>query len=209
MFIELVDLLRCIHAHEESWLVASVDDMVGRDIVAGTLGCPVCRAEYPIRAGVADFGGWASPSVGAGAVDPERAMRLAAALDLTDPRAVAVLHGDYAALAPLIRSFAPTRLLLVNPAVAVGPLPELSVLIGARVALAPNGVRGLALDATADAPTIAALLRAVAPGGRVAGPAALPIPNGVRELARDEELWVAEREGAPMLELHRGPRRAQ
>ena len=52
MFVELVDLLRCPRPHEDTWLVAAAEAMSGRHIVRGTLGCPVCEAEYPIRDGV-------------------------------------------------------------------------------------------------------------------------------------------------------------
>src|SRR5688572_33340449 len=64
VFIELIDSLRCPVDHDESWLVASIVERSGRDIVAGTLGCPVCRAEYPIRDSIAVFGGgaFASPA---------------------------------------------------------------------------------------------------------------------------------------------------
>ena len=48
MFIELVDSLRCPNDHAETWLVATCDAMRGRDIVTGTLGCPICRAQYAI-----------------------------------------------------------------------------------------------------------------------------------------------------------------
>ena len=40
MFVELVDLLRCPHAHEDSWLVAAADETADRHIVHGSLGCP-------------------------------------------------------------------------------------------------------------------------------------------------------------------------
>src|SRR6476620_4400515 len=55
MFIELVDALRCPNTHEESWLVASADRMEARHIVSGSLGCPICKSEFPIRDGVVDF----------------------------------------------------------------------------------------------------------------------------------------------------------
>ena len=55
MFIELVDSLRCVNVHEDTWLVAAVARMDGRHIVDGTLGCPLCRREYPIRDGVGWF----------------------------------------------------------------------------------------------------------------------------------------------------------
>jgi len=36
------------------------------------------------------------------------------------------------------------------------------------------------------------IVRAVRLGGRVLAPATVPIPDGLRELARDDEEWVAE-----------------
>src|SRR3954452_9680362 len=92
MFIELVDALRCPAGHEERWLVAAPPRMESRHIVDGTLGCPVCKAEYPIRDGVADFRRGAG-YVPTGAAHPsaESAMRLAAMLDLADSQGYAVL----------------------------------------------------------------------------------------------------------------------
>src|SRR5690348_14655364 len=112
MFLPLVDVLRCPVVHEETWLVASIDRAEDRDIITGALGCPQCLAEYPIRDGIVDFGGANLPAYRApGESD---AMRLAAALDLTDARMTAVLHGSWASEAPLIRGFSPAQLLLIN-----------------------------------------------------------------------------------------------
>ena len=55
MFIELVDSLRCIVPHDDTWLVASVGRMDGRHVIDGTLGCPVCHRQFPIRDGAAWF----------------------------------------------------------------------------------------------------------------------------------------------------------
>ena len=55
MFIELIDALRCVQPHEPTWLVASIERAEGRYIERGVLGCPICRAEYPVIDGVADF----------------------------------------------------------------------------------------------------------------------------------------------------------
>ena len=57
MFLELVDSLRCVRAHEDSWLVARADELVARHIVRGALGCPICEARYAVRNGIADFTG--------------------------------------------------------------------------------------------------------------------------------------------------------
>src|SRR5262245_47598274 len=56
VFIPLVDSLRCIAGHEDTWLVASIERSEERDIRHGFLGCPICFAEYPIRDGIAYFG---------------------------------------------------------------------------------------------------------------------------------------------------------
>ena len=48
MFIELTDHLRCPADHDESFLVLLPLDLAGRDVVQGTLGCPVCQREYAI-----------------------------------------------------------------------------------------------------------------------------------------------------------------
>src|SRR5512140_104168 len=98
MLIPLVDALRCIRPHEDTWLVASIDRAEDRDIIEGTLGCPSCLAEYPIHDGVVHFDAVARPAYRAPTEDD--ALRLAAALDLVDPRTTAVLHGSWGAYAP-------------------------------------------------------------------------------------------------------------
>ena len=55
MFIELIDQLRCINPHEDTWLVASFKTVSNRFVLEGSLGCPACSAQYPIRDGIADF----------------------------------------------------------------------------------------------------------------------------------------------------------
>src|SRR4051812_2830577 len=113
MFLPLVDSLRCPIVHEETWLVASIDRVDDRDIITGSLGCPQCLAEYPIHDGIVEFGDDVSlPAYRA--PDDADAMRLAAALDLTDVRMTAVLQGTWASHAPLMRGFSPSQLLLVN-----------------------------------------------------------------------------------------------
>ena len=42
MFIELTDHLRCPADHEEAFLVLLPDQMDGRAVRGGALGCPVC-----------------------------------------------------------------------------------------------------------------------------------------------------------------------
>lgn len=215
MFIELVDALRCPIAHEESWLVVAADRLVARHILEGTLGCPVCSAEYPIHDGVVDFtrGGHqnAVPRVAASA---DLAVRLAAFLGLGDASGFATLTGGWGAHALSLRAIVECPLLLIDPPADVDATPGLSIIRTAGpLPLATGSTRGIALDMPDlhgdHAARVASAVRAAKAGGRVVGPASLPLPDGLRELARDEALWVAEREAhaSPLVSLH--VRRAQ
>ena len=191
----VVDLLRCPRAHDETWLVASIDRAVDRDIVTGTLGCPICMAEYPIRDGIVSFDEAAvaarSPANGAREDD---AVRLAAALDLTDARMTALLHGAWGAYAPILRGLTPAQLLLVNPPVGITSGDGVSIIrVSGTLPLARGSMAGVAVDDDASGPMLESLVSAVRPGGRVLGRIRLPIPSGVAELAHDEDVWVAER----------------
>jgi uncharacterized protein YbaR (Trm112 family) len=205
MFIELVDALRCPNAHEESWLVAAARRMEARHIVEGTLGCPVCAAEYPIHHGVADFRRTPAP-VGAArtAADADTAARLAALLDLTDAGGFAVILGEWGVHAALLQALAETPLLLVNPPADVEGAPGISVLRCDDVLpLAAAAARGTAISEASPA-LVDAATRMTKAGGRLVAPVSIPVPDGVRELARDGAWWVGEREKAPLplLSLH-------
>ena len=202
MFIELVDDLRCPRPHEETWLVASADRTDQRDIVEGTLGCPICHAEYPIRAGVVWFADLQTPALRPSptpAIDPELALRLAAFLDLSGAEGFAVLAGSWGPAAPLLRDLVPTHLVVLNAAGEVATGGGVSALqIASGIPLADATCRGVALDVHhADAPHLSAAIRVLRPRGRLVAPAATPLPPGVAELARDDRLWVAERVAEP------------
>src|SRR5881392_4231822 len=115
MFIELIESLRCPNAHEPSALVASVSRVLERHILDGTLGCPVCGAEFRIDNGIARF---AEPLSRPGRVEPsdEAAMRLAAFLELTDGRGFALLCGAWAGHAERLRRLVETSVVFVNAA---------------------------------------------------------------------------------------------
>ncbi|MDB4875216.1 MAG: hypothetical protein JWM41_1662 [Gemmatimonadetes bacterium] len=190
MFVPLVDILRCVNPHEETWLVASIERAEDRDILAGMLGCPTCLAEYPIRDGVVYF---VERQPAAAAVQPSEAeaVRLAATLDLTDARMTAVLHGAWAAHAQLVRGMSPAELLLLNAPAGMVSGDGVSLLVADIAPLAQGSVDAVAVDATADAATIESLLRSLRGKGRMLGPVSMPIPDGLVELARDDEVWVA------------------
>jgi hypothetical protein len=205
MFIELVDALRCPVPHEESWLVAAATRMAFRHIVDGTLGCPVCRAEYPVTRGVVDFRRAPHGLLPAGtAPDEEQATRLAAFLDLTDRIGFAVLLGPWSVQAPLLRALVETPLIVVDPPGGTEGEPGISAIrCDGVLPLAAGAARGIAVDGGSDA-RIASAVRATRPKGRLVAPASIALPEGVTELARDEAVWVAERQAvaSPLVSLH-------
>jgi uncharacterized protein YbaR (Trm112 family) len=195
MFLPLVDVLRCPVVHEETWLVASIDRADDRDIITGALGCPQCLAEYPIRDGIVHFA--ADVRLPAyRAADESDAMRLAAGLDLTEARMTAVLHGTWTSHAPLIRGFSPAQLLLVNAPAGITTGDGLSLVRALRAPLASASVNAAAFDADATPEMIASLITSLRPTGRLLGPARVPVPAGLTELARDDEVWVAQSSAA-------------
>jgi uncharacterized protein YbaR (Trm112 family) len=199
MFIELVDMLRCPNGHEESWLVLAADRTDGRDVMEGTLGCPICQAEYPIVAGVARFGG---PPVGrASPPDASESLRLAALLDLRDARGYAILVGATGNHAPGMRELTDVQLLLVDPAAGIdmgNGLSGLTTNPASVLPVAAASARAIALDDGATPALLDAALTVLAPGGRLLAPVRLPLPEEASELARDDRHWLAERLRTPV-----------
>ena len=199
MLIELVDVLRCPRPHEETWLVASADRTERRRIVDGTLGCPICRAEYPIRGGVADFAGGSASRASSGfaQVSPDDAMRLAALLDLTPGPGFAVLFGSWGRYAAELTALTPVPLLLVNPPENVGAGDGVSVILAGDVLpLASGKARAAAIDPALGVPPAVAA-DTVRARGRVVAPSNVDPIQGTREIARDARAWVAERDAQP------------
>jgi threonine dehydrogenase-like Zn-dependent dehydrogenase len=87
--------------------------------------------------------------------------------------------------------------------VALGNAPHPSWLAGVlhsgpRWPLAARQAAAVALDAAHATPAqLAQAVRVLRPGGRLVAPAWAPLPEGVRELARDATEWVAEAAGSP------------
>ena len=207
MFIELVDALRCPRPHEESWLVLAATRIEARHVQEGALGCPVCHGEYPIRDGIADFRLDASPD-GAGrthsaqaesrSIEAVSADHLAALLDLGDALGFVVLVGAWGRrAADLLELEVVPPLLIIDPPDDVRIVPGTSgVRAAATLPLAAGAARAVAADDT-DATRLASAVHVTRTGGRIVAPAAASVPEGVRELARSAEVWVAEREAPP------------
>ena len=207
MFIELVDALRCPRTHEESWLVLATSRIVARHIREGTLGCPVCRAEYPIRDGIVDLrlDRTAASGVRAGqpadapqTTDGVPADHLAAMLNLGDALGFAVLVGAWGRHARALLELAQ-----VPPLLLVDPPPDVEMISGLSgvraddaLPLAAGAARAVAVDDDGAVRRESAA-KSTRAGGRVVAPAHAVVPDGVRVLARDARVWVGEREAPP------------
>lgn len=228
MFIELIETLRCPNPHEDSWLVGAFDRLEDRDVRAGRLGCPVCRAEYRIIDGVVDFQGEAaaSPSpelaraasstmsagVSAAPSQPigaDAALRLAAMLDLASPGGLIVLEGEWGRAGSMLTSLIESQLLLVDPPPGVAERERLSAIrSGGTIPVAGGSCRGIALYSAAGAGRLApSAVKALRARGRLVAPAGVPLPDEVQELARDATWWVAERTSPPPSLVPLGSRR--
>ena len=119
------------------------------------------------------------------------------------PRVNAVL-GEWGAIAGELATLVETPLILVDPPIAVTGAPGISVLrCDGEIPLATGAARAIAIDA-GGAARAASAVRVTRARGRVLAPVVLPVPEGVRELARDAHLWVGEREpiASPIVTLH-------
>ena len=197
MFVELIESLRCPRSHEESALVASATRTDDRHIVEGLLGCPVCGVEFCVANGVAYFDEPVEPTP-LERSDPETGMRLAAFLELTDRRGFAVLCGRWSAHVDYVLRLTDTPLVLLNPPSDVAVDSVAGAVIARHVCpFAPRSARAAALDALGDDRLMESVSRAVRPGGRVLGPTSLRVTTDVTEIARDERIWVGEKNAAP------------
>lgn len=200
MFIELLDLLRCPKPHDDTWLVASFKTVSNRFVETGTLGCPICSAQYPIEDGVADFTeGVTSPSceeqrAAASHRREELATRAGAFLDATEPGATVVLGGVWSYAAEELSNLAQVRVLAINPAPGVKETASVGLVrVAADIPLAADSCLGVAVDAWFNTKIVPAAARVVRPGGRVVGPATMPPPGEVVVLAQDDDYWVARK----------------
>ncbi len=209
MFIELLELLRCPSDHDESRLIVAAERTESRHIMEGTLGCPVCGAEFRIENGVALFGEPLRVVVTEGSA-PETAMRLAAFLDLTDARGFAILVGTWCAHADQIHRLTETPLVLVNPPVDVVADAAAIIRTQSVIPFAKGSARAVALDQFSE-PLATSAIESVRDAGRVVGRSSLAVPPHVTEIARDDLLWVGEKTAAPesaprLVNLARGGR---
>ena len=228
---DLLDALRCPALHEESWLVAMVQRADGPILIEAELACPLCGAEYRVQQGEAwfraDSGSIEHRSVSAA---PARAdvERLAAQLGVMGGLAPVLLSGRYASMAAdyatltgapvVIITAAADETFTEHPAVSVLRIDRglplgASTLAAAAFDVAPEvGPSDASASASASASALLAqVARAVRVGGRMLAPQSIvPMPavsSMLRELARDDDEWVAELTSATsgLVSLRRSP----
>jgi uncharacterized protein YbaR (Trm112 family) len=196
VFIELTEHLKCPAPHEVRHLILVPDRMERRMVMEGTVGCPVCRREYPVREGIVRFGPAARPSPSA-PVDASRADAVRALLGLSNPGGYAVLVGSACTLAaPLGALMGGVHLIGINPPAAVESTLPVSLLEhDAALPLRDAMARGVVLGGEfADSPWVAEAARVLLAGQRLVAlcPEITP-PGGVTKLAAGLGMWAGEK----------------
>jgi hypothetical protein len=194
MQIDLTDHLRCLEPHDESFLVLLTGQMIGRRVIMGHLGCPVCGKEVKIRNGEVRF---AEPDPGDeySTLTPEGT---AAFLGLGGPGGWVALAGSAAGLARDLAPLLPgVQLVAVNPPVRAEPDDAASVILAPRLPLTSASMRGVVIgaDLARASDWVADAVRVVLPGLRIVveGPAPSPPPDGVEILASAPGCWVGKK----------------
>jgi len=200
VFIELIDLLRCINAHEDTWLVASFKTVSNRFVLEASLGCPICSAQYRIHEGIADFSAGTklprcdAERAAASHRREELATRAGAYLEATEAGATIALGGVWTYAAQELSEMAEVRVLALNAPTEVKESQSVALLeVGSEIPVTPGSLLGVALDAWFPAKIVASAIKAVRPGGRVVGPTVIPAPHELAVLAHDDMYWVAQK----------------
>lgn len=196
MHIELTEMLRCPEPHEQQHLVLSTGEMIGRMVRSGTVGCPVCRREYPIREGIVDFGGKGNGERGPVARPPEYLPTLQALLDLSGPGGIVALLGGAARYAVgLAGLMGGIHFVGINAPGDVREQPVLSLLSGPDlVPLRDAMARGVLVGRDlAREPWLAEGCRVLLRGRRLVVEDGDARPPGITRLASAEGLFVGEK----------------
>ena len=196
----MIDLLRCVNEHEETWLVASFSEVTNRIVMEGTLGCPICSAQYEIKKGVVDFTGGRSLAerdddrARVNHRREELATRAGAYLDATEAGVTIVLGGLWAYAAEQLAQMADSRIIALNAPDEVKESERVGLVrIADRIPLAVSSVQGVALDAWFLRASIGEAVRVTRAAGRIVGPTSFAPPGDLVVLAHDDNYWVAEK----------------
>ena len=197
MFIELTDILRCPEPHEEQFLVLLPEEMLGRSVRSGHLGCPVCHREYRIENGVVLLTTLPLPSPDPTPIDPlVDAPAIAAFLGMAGPGGYVGVVGSLPGLdGGLVSALPGVHVAAVNPPAETRELPMMSVLRAPAIPIKSRSLRGVVLGGQLGTEPywIAEAVRVLLPGLRVVGQGAPPAREDVSVLASAGGWWVAVR----------------
>lgn len=202
MRLELAERLLCPAPHERTPLIVVAEASADRDLLRGSAGCMRCHLEaqfvqgslvFPAAAGAAEVSP-AEDVSGAAALPANDTLleRLEALLGISEPGMSLLLSARYAAVAA---SLAERHEAVVAVLDAAGPSAAGVGHVrgaGAVVPFSDATFAAAALGEDVSAAQLHDALRTVRVGGRVLAAAALPLPAGVRELARDASDWLGE-----------------
>lgn len=195
MYIELSEYLRCLSEHEDTFLVLATATMRGRDVLAGVLGCPICRREYQIVVGDAVMGD--PPPAPEAPDDPDvpAGDALQAMLDLASPGGYVVCIGSAASYAAALgRVLQGVQFIAINPPSGMRSGATVSVIRSPEVPLKDAMARGVLVGKECGAPWLVEAARVVLPGRRVVVlRETVDPPDGVATLVSGMGAWVGER----------------
>lgn len=195
MFIELAEYLKCPKDHEDAFLVLATGAMKGRAIRYGTLGCPVCRAEYLVVQQCIRFG--PRPDLPAPEGPLPAAASVQALIGLESPGGYVALVGSAAGLAADLAAVMPgVHFVCVNA--PQGTMPSISrsmIEAPATIPLRDGVLRGVVLGAEYGVPAwLDEATRVVLRGQRVVVlREGVEPPDGLTALAAGQEMWVGQK----------------
>lgn len=188
MDLAIAERLVCPAAHAPTPLIIRADQTRDGRLVTGVLGCAVCRRDWPVEGGEAQFGD-ADP--GEPVASPD-ALALAAYLGLTEPGALVVTDGVTSDAECALADEYGAQIVAIDP--FAGSRAPVIIRRPPAVPLAARSARGaVLLRADRDERFVASAVLSLAPGGRLVAASAIRA-TGVVELARESSLWVGERE---------------
>jgi hypothetical protein len=198
LFIELAEYLKCPVEHEDAYLVLATGAMKGRAIRYGTLGCPVCRAEYLIVQQCVRFG--PPPGIPEGrrpSLEMPAAEAVQALIALESPGGYVALVGSAVDLAGELAAWMPNvHFVCVNAPEGTTPSLTRSLLEStATIPLRDGVVRGVVLGGEYPAePWEREAARVTLRGQRVVvlRESVVP-PSGLAALAAGQGMWVGRR----------------
>ena len=195
MFIELAEFLRCPKDESETYCVVVPDEMIGRLIVTGAIGCPASQSEYPIENGIADFRSADSAlqlPVATEDVSTD-AQTVHALLGVATPGGYIVLIGSAGRLAmDLVERIGGVHFIAFNPPDDVEPSSSVSVVRGpVPLPLRTSMARGVVVGREyAVEPWLTEASRILLKGLRMVVLSDDVTVPGVQRLALGEGVWV-------------------